>query len=598
MMKNGKVEIVIKPMKFIVIVLIVVIIATVFIFGKSKPKNITKIVNDKEVVLPRETGVVDSGFEGSFSDFTVLNAQTSIDKDSKIDGVSSLKINFSEKPLASVKLANYFNNIQEGSFYRLSFWTKNNLGIKNISVNVAEKENVQRLGKLKLKTNLETVHQEVNFQARNYANDLIFVSDDGVVNEVWIDDVILEKLNVSSKEELQNLKPTISGETTWRNIDQEQQSESEDSGDFLATSGRKIGQLFQPQNKLISGISLLIQRKGNGGLGNYQIQIKEYNSDLGIVGNDLVASREFYFGYSADDLDVINKKEKQMRNDAASLETAIKDGKIADSTKLDYYPNNITSEQIDTAKAKIRADKLAVAIKDMKETFNSKMKIEIPFSAKLDTSKKYWIGIDNSTANTDQNNYIKIFSDDSKGKTGLISEVENSWKSYSKLSIGIYQPKFTKINENNVLNGATISDLGDKLVYRYGFDKNDYSSASSFNGRKINNLFSGEVESTDLFGNYTLKGEKYALYKFDTIFPISKVIIRDGLYDDSLRMEFSSDAENWKEIFSENSAEKEQTINSLVVYPDLENNVFYLRLSATGEFCSPLGLNVEAELKK
>lgn len=598
MMKNGKVEISIKPMKLILFVCIVIVIIAIFVFSKADPKKITQVASDKEIILPRETGVADSGFEDELKDAMVLNAKAVIDKSSKIDGISSLKIYFSEKPLNSIKLSNYFNDIQEGEFYRLSFWTKNNSGLKNISINVVEKEKIQNLGKIKLDTNLETVYQEFNFQAQNNGEDLVFVSDDSVVNEVWIDDVVLQKLNVGGIEELKNLKATVSGETTWKNIKQEQLSANEDSGDFLAKSNRKIGQLFQSQNELISGVSFLIQRKGNGGAGNYQIQIREYNSNLGIVENDLVASREFYFGYSTDELVILGDKEKQMKNDAVNLETMIKEGKIIDNTKLEYYPDNFTQEEINTAKVKLRADKLAVAIKDMKETFNGKMQIDIPFSAKVDPNKRYWIGIDNSNAKTDQNNYIKIFSDNLKEKTGLISEMENNWKSYSNLSLGIYYPNFSKIGETKILSGATISDLGDKYVYRYGFDKNDYSSASSFIGRKIKDLFSGDVEKTDLLGNYTLKDEQYALYKFETIFPVNKVIIRDGLYDNSLRMEYSLDAENWKEIFSENTMEKNKMINSLVIYPDLERNVFYLRFSAPGEFSSPLGLNIKAELKK
>lgn len=560
----------------------------------------------KEIVLPRETGVADSGFEGKFDKFSVLNAEVSYDTREKIDGVFSLKMHFFGESQASVKLTDYIDGVQEGEFYRLSFLVKNSPGVKNIALSLVQEEKVQSVGEMSLDTGLEARYREFLFRADNDATDLIMVSHDGAESTVWMDDLLVEKVNVDSEEALRNLSPTLFGETMWKNVDREQTSGPDDSGDFLATPGRRIGQVFQPNGEFVSGVAFLAERKGTGGTGQYQIQIRSYDDRIGTIGSDVIALRGFDFGYSTEELTAIAKKEKQMRLEAEQMEKRIKEERV---TKEEKQPPTVSSlpesyfgvvpgEQKEAAEAKVRAEKLEIAIRDMKESFNGKREVSIPLSAKLDPNKKYWIGVDNAGVVVDQNNYIKVSLDGAKEKTGFSTEMGNSWKNSPTLWYRLYYPKFVKSGEVKMLTGASIVDLGDAMLYRYQFNPEDYSLMSSFSGRKVFDLFSGDVRNTDLYGNYLIEGDKYAEYRFDALHSVKKVIIRNILYHKSLRVEFSSNGEEWREIYAENPNEMNQTFNDLVIRPDSDESSFYLRMSSYGDFSTILSLVVEAELEK
>lgn len=604
-MEKETVRVSIKPIRLIVIFLIAIgVVAAVFWF-RANPKKTPANGNAKELILPRDTGVADSGFEGSIGNFETLNAKAEIDKRVKIEGASSLKIFFSDQLIASIKIKNYFNNIQEGGFYRLGFWSMGDVEEdRRMTVYIAEKEKIQELGSFTLKKGDDASYFDFIFQANGNADDFILTSTDALEGNAWIDLATVEELNVDSVEELNNLKSIIFGNTSWKNIDQAFSGEDSGSGDFLSRPERKIGQIFQPARELFSGVALKIFRHGDGGSGMYQLQIREFDDTLGLISDEASASMYVDFSLRPELAEKAKTEEQQMREDFIRNEQGIKNGKVSNDETVDRYPDSFTQDQIDADKAKKRAVKLEVDIKDMKESFNIIEEIDIPLAAKLDVNKKYWIGIDNRSVAVDQNNYISIVAakadkeGDNNSAGGYISEVPGVWKNFEALWLKTFYPVHSEINGKQILSGATIADLGKgKLVYRYQFEDGDHNAASGFSGRKIYDMNSGVYANPDLLGNYKFSdNEQYATYKFDTFYPIEKIILRNVRYHQSLAIDFSNNEENWEEIFSDNPAEDHQVSDPIVFSPKDKSDLFYLRMRSAGNSSTPLELNLEAEL--
>lgn len=588
----------IKSSRLIIVLVAAALIAVVFLAKTNFKKTTTPDKGSQEVVLPMETGASDSGFEGQIKNFLALNAKAAVDSYGKIDGASSLKISFSNQTIASVKIPAYLNNVSSGNFYRLSFWAKgepNNE--KKINLRVAKNDKLQDLGSFSVKT-ADATYFEFLFQAENEAEDLIFTSGDAIASNVWIDDVLVKKLNVSSKDELNNIKQTVFGNTTWRNIDQSQTEKNENSGNFLAIANRKIGQIFQPTQSMLSGVAFQITRTGTGGTGNYPVQLREFNQNTGVISDVVLAATSFNLGPDPETLAQIKDLEAQMRSDFAQHEQDIASGKVPQDKDMDHYPDTFTQDQINAAKAAKRASKLENDIHDMKESFNQTQEYDIPLAAKLDPAKKYWVGIDNTGIVVDQDNYITVSTSKGKSSNGFTSEIPGTWKNSDALWFKTFYPKHSKVNDAMILSGATISDQGsNKLIYSYTFRGSDNTSISGFSGRKIYDMLEGNYVS-DAFGNYKLSNpDDYAVYQFNTVYPIQKIIIRSAQYHQSLALKISGDKENWDEIFSDNPAEQNQTANPIVFTPKESGNVFYLRLKSAGDQSIPFGLDLEADLK-
>jgi len=607
-MPQETVKISFKPSKLIIFLLIVVVVIGVIFFMKAKPNSNSQKTakNDlitQEIVLPRETGVADSGFELNNAGITAFNTKAVFDTLEKIDGSRSLKIYFSEGANASVKIKDYLNDVAAGSFYRLSFWARTNAAKeKTLEVSISGKEGSQNLGDFSFTNATGVNYYEFNFQAENEAADLIFVSTDKNKTDVWIDNVLVEKINIDSTEQLDDIRPTIFGNTSKFNLDQSQTGEDADSDTFFAIVNRQMGQIFQPTQPLISGMAMKIQKKGTGGTGTYRLQIREYDEKLGVISDKAIAVRYIYTDYSASFLDQIKEKEAQMTEEFEQNESDIKEGRIPNDPTVDQYPPEYTQQQIDDSKAQKRKATFALTVAEMKENFNVPYELEIPIAAKLDINKKYWIGIDSTGVKTDKRNYLKVFYNSAAGASenepGFISKEAGTWQEYYTLWFKTFYPKHAQIFGEDILSGATVSDFGDQLIYQYQFNVNDYSSLSGFPGKKIYDMDSGNYEKSDEGGNYTLSEDQYATYKFYTVYPAKKVILRNANYHQSLAMDFSTDGENWDEIYSENPAENAQALGPIVIKPQEKSTTFYLRMRPGGNDSLLYNLSLEAELER
>ncbi|MEI7792456.1 MAG: hypothetical protein WCI57_03175 [Candidatus Berkelbacteria bacterium] len=187
-----------------------------------------------------------------------------------------------------------------------------------------------------------------------------------------------------------------------------------------------------------------------------------------------------------------------------------------------------------------------------------------PISAKLNRGEYYFLGLSDSDVQNDFFNALEMYG---AGKTidksiaGMSFDSRGNGRSIATAYLSVYSAKFqNQESGDRLLFGSYIEDLGGGLG-RYTYRKNrNYLTALDF--------FSQDEQQT--------------VYKFDTIYPSSNILIGttvnvEGLVGNEIpKIEYSTDGSNWlamtqdEEIGSEN--------NFAATLDNINNKFFYLRI--------------------
>lgn len=588
----------------IIIILSAFLVAGFVFFGRDKNRDIsdagqgeTFILNETVPVV--DFGVVSSGFEEAIS-LTAINAEGSASSFEKISDAKSLLIGFSDQEKSAVKLNGYVDGVYGGYFYRLGFWAKSE-NARQVDLQLGGFGKNQNLGKMDIKGDGETRYFEVLFQSELDGQDLIISSGDAVAGKVWFDDFRIDELAVDSKDEMRNLKETISGTTTWRNMvgsAEASESSSPDSGDFFAYPNRKMGTILQMGTELVSGAHIKLQKVGTGGKGNYTLQIWEMDEDLGVPSDKLVIKTPIDLSQDPESVE----KETKLRNEFAQKEKAIAEGRIIDNAPIIENVPMLDFKKNAEIQKQMREQELEELIGKIREESNGIEEIAVPFAAKVDPGKKYWVGISNENVAVDQENFIKIYS--SGQGQAVFSEKTAVWKSKDQVpEIRILFPRRNIFEGVSIMSGAVISDLGNGVgKFRYRIKNSDARSFSGFHGNNILDAKDGIFSAIDN-GNIVLSssGEEseFVTYEFNTVYPVEKIYLKNISYYQNLFLEFSFDGENWEGIISE-TKEDLKTLNKikyLILRGDGQSRKFYLRVSPENGDSLLNDLEVEVELR-
>lgn len=602
-----------KYEKWVKFAILAVVVALTSFYISQRPSGIQLDEAEGLVLgeLPPKTdgGVASPGFE-EIVKLGGKNVKAVASMYEKIDGVYSLMLDFSDQR-AAAKVEKYIDGASKENFYRLGFWAKADRD-KEIILSVAKDDDQQELGRFSLPGDHETRYYEAVFQAQINPEDMVVSSSDSRAARVWLDDFFLDRLETQSAEETGRLKQTVAGVTTWENPDlsDEFRPGGNNMGDFLSRPGRLAGIIFQPKQDFISGAVLKIQKVGHGGDGKYQLQIRPVDEHLGGPSNTILAASIIDHDYSPEIQDEIKLREQQMKEEFARKEKLIADGKLVDETEPDgvKYPDNYTLDQIKEAQADRRASQLETAILEMKEGYNQPKEMVIPLSAKLNTDRKYWIGLSNEGVVVDQDNYLVLFENEDEGPKAVTSQDSaNIWKEEpgNGIWVKLFSPNHTFRDGQQVASGSVVSDLGaGQGRFRYALKSTDGYCYSGIHGRMISDLAEGEYTKVNLLGLKTISREAiaedaYVVYRFPTFYPIEKIILRHIGYMESLRMELSYDGQDWREIYSGEVADASVPgkVDHLVLKGDGSSREFYLRLSPERTNMALTNLEVEALLK-
>lgn len=419
----------------------------------------------------------------------------------------------------------YVNDVfksESGKYYRMTFWEKSDSDSK-VKVKIATTLSKEKeLDVIEFNKNETETLKEVLFTANGEYSDIIFEKNNrNDKANIFIEDIRISKLDISSEKEFSRLRPVISGETSFDVEDQKQLGDS-NSYSQLSQPDIILGQIFKPQISFMTGVDLDLDviKQNNGGGKSYRLELRQADFSGGVP--EIVGKVLRYLEFSPEDIEKYRKE----------------DGKF-----------------------------------------------HFPLPSHLDTDKYYFIGINNDKFHVDKFDFLrpKGNRDEDGYKEGSVV-IKKSGQTYlvpGDLYFVIYGSDFSEYEGTKILSKTTIEDIGmDKGLFRFQSSGNVYDLADIDSSTSDVDF---DYEKESVFGTATTKNESYYIYKLETVFPARKINVYANKADldwNDVSLSYSGDGKKWEEIPSEKeeSAFGLQTFNSsfLWSYPQ---KTFYLKVS-------------------
>lgn len=270
--------------------------------SSAKEKNGMIIGVAQEGYSKDAQGTNDSGFELNVYKSPKLvvskNANVEISKEQFHLGKNSLKISWVKANDRSVILNNYLLT-QKDKYYKLGLWVSSAKdGHFKISLN--NKEQASAIAEMGVVANPANKfrYYEYNFRSPLEASNLEISAADIESGAIFIDDIKLLPLNISSDKELASIEATVVGSNQQARIGESQLAHNE-SSDAMSVPKTLIGQTFSSQGGNLAGASFFINKKGNGGDGEYLLELREFNESTKVFSPEKIAVKSF----SAKDID-------------------------------------------------------------------------------------------------------------------------------------------------------------------------------------------------------------------------------------------------------------------------------------------------------
>jgi hypothetical protein len=241
-------------------------------------------------------GTSDAGFEtatyGSTKKVISKNASVVLAKDQFHLGKSSLQIKWGAGQDKAVRLSNYLL-VQKNKYYKLGLWISSAQdGHFQIALaNATETAPVAAVGVVASPTN-QFRYYEYNFRSPLDASDLVLTAAASETGTVFLDDVQLLPLAVEKTSDLSAIKMTSFGNSQSARLGEQQTLHPENS-DALAQPGTLIGQIFSPQASDLVGVTFFLTKKGDGGAGEYAVEIREFNDKTQLIAPQKIAVKTF-----------------------------------------------------------------------------------------------------------------------------------------------------------------------------------------------------------------------------------------------------------------------------------------------------------------
>lgn len=433
-------------------------------------------------------------------------------------------------------IVNDIINSNKGDFYRLTFAGR---------AETADKENTSKsvditpylISKIGEKQALKTVpvqysrdfqSQEIIFETDQSYSDLVFEkSAQGEGSLITIDNIRINRLNLNDWSKAARLAPTIFGDVNYSLENEGIGNVPTDSVLSTFLRGHQIvGEVFKSKDEYISSVELKMHFFGNGGNGNYSLELREVNE---------------------------------------------KDGKftVADNVLAYFDFDSIHAEKF--------------------YQINQSDIFQLPISAKVEKGKYYFVGInDKSVKHNVVNNLRLLGTKDSKispdclgGKVGRGGKIVPVGNFYFK----VYGAGFKNINGTRMLHGAKFEDMGDGtglFTFKLSHNPIDILNVDSY---QIDQKARGEIKNRVIRFDLSKKaivapaaGETYYVYKIDTIYPYSKFYLDSNQIngEEDVKIYFSKDAADWQ-LLSQNDGFFQNS--NTVLAPGNKSTSIYLKVA-------------------
>lgn len=118
--------------------------------------------------------------------------------------------------------------------------------------------------------------------------------NDSLRGNIYLKNLVFTRLNVQSLEEAGRLSKSLYGPFDFTEIDQANQNDAGVIYDLIKKDDI-VGEVVKANSDLMTGVSFAIDFFGNGGLGNYQMEIRkaEKSNNGFVVGKEILSNIEF-----------------------------------------------------------------------------------------------------------------------------------------------------------------------------------------------------------------------------------------------------------------------------------------------------------------
>jgi hypothetical protein len=384
-------------------------------------------------------------------------------------------------------------------YYRLTFQAKSDHA-ENVIVKLnTYTEKNQEIKKASLKQSEKFLNHEIFFFLPEGFDNLLFEKEEpGREGDIFLKAIGVTKLNVDTPEEFAALRETIVAETRTGSVGPAQVQASTDSFDLLHEPEMILGQTFKAEGDYISGVSLKMDifRDRSVKDKNYNISLQEVRCGSG---------------------------------DCYAVGTDIAQKTFSTADALERY------RQSDGA-------------------------FLFPLYADVEKGRTYFVGIDNSSVEVSDRNYLDLKggrNDDTYSEGSAAFRVrKNVFKIAGDLFFKIHGIDFEETDGMKIMNGARIESLGKgKGKYTYAakgefsdiFDLQTASPGTNFDDKR--SVIAGKADA-----------DSALTYEINTIFPIQKIHFFAEQAQSSwkrVKVEYSFDQEKWIAAPFSESADQE-----------------------------------------
>jgi hypothetical protein len=230
------------------------------------------------------------------------NADAELSNEQFNFGTRSLKISWANGQDKSVHLKDYVVT-QKDKFYKIGLWISSSRDshFKLSLLNAETSASIADVGIIGNQDN-KFRYYEYNFRAPLDATGAEFSVSGLEPSTIFIDDIKLIPLSIEKDEELPLIKATLIGNNRELKIDQKQILHPENS-DALSVPYTLLGQVFAPTKSDLVGAEFFISKNGNGGTGEYFLEVREFDAEKRTIAPKAIAVATF----SADSIESGNK---------------------------------------------------------------------------------------------------------------------------------------------------------------------------------------------------------------------------------------------------------------------------------------------------
>ena len=395
--------------------------------------------------------------------------------------------------------------IKKGQCGRIFFDLKNlpfeddsdKLIYKNVKIKISLSNDfgeAQALGSKELKDDGFSQSEEIDFCANADYQNLVLQTLEYYQGGIFeISNLSFLPLSIK-KTDLNNLVTPIIGTTDFSRVVYQSgvPVRSANKAVKFTRNNQEIGQIFVADSETVSGVDLKLKFIGNGGMGNYILELKE----------------------------VVGEKNKHV---------AVSSDKIAS-----YYFNQDSAE---------------------KSNISDYGSYHFPLAAHLEKGKSYFVGISNEEVEFNIINTLKVYAQDIKNEEKIVSMVSKKASiDTGALYLRVYGADFIKSNDEKILTGAQILDNGDgfgSYSYRQKNNFSDYLDLDQLISPQNGNIYFDPLHQSL---SAIASGDNAFTYSINMVKPFLRLKIeahQPGIGFVDSRIYYSFDQNNWHEIKSD-----------------------------------------------